>query len=643
MKISPDLYCNECFPYCVECNDSICVNCQDGYHLNSRQLCVSQCGDGILAYDEQCEFNDTDCFGCKIQQPQNCKNFHETCLICQYGYYFDYVKNDCYSVCGDKLVASNEECDDGNEFYYDGCNKCKYQCQLECLDCHFGKCVLCEASLILNQSNSSCEELKVCQIQKGLYYESFTNNCISICGDGMVAGKEECDDGNSVSNDGCYQCNYQCDNNCSNCQKGVCYDCILGFHLNQQKCQSVCGDGIKNGNEECDDQNNIPRDGCTQCKIDPKYQCQEDNDNLSFCYKFQDNCEQGVYNQQALLQCQICDSGYFLKDNSCNQCSQKCKQCENTPNNCLQCVTQDCRICDNQAGFYQNQQLKQCITQCGDNIIAGIEQCDDGNNIDMDGCNSKCQIEKDFLCKQGVCIGPQKKRIDCAYKNSTTSNDIDLIFEELEFEGVCEKLNITIDEFQSIEFNYSVFKKSEIQKNKAGCEIRFEFFKTILQSNLIHLYVPVFEVSNRILVEEIREFVIIPRKKDYYNSQQQSQAKMVVSASTKFTFLLQLIGPLTIILGGFNFFWTILDILTWINNFYFLNVDYPLNVKMFFNQLKWGDLFNLPDFISLNQPDDAYYFEASPKFIEKEVNPLFLNNIELFIAMILFLFMMEFL
>ena len=27
-----------------------------------------------------------------------------------------------------------------------------------------------------------------------------------------------------------------------------------------------------------------------------------------------------------------------------------------------------------------------CVTQCGDNIKAGTESCDDGNTIDGDGC-----------------------------------------------------------------------------------------------------------------------------------------------------------------------------------------------------------------------------------------------------------------
>lgn len=41
------------------------------------------------------------------------------------------------------------------------------------------------------------------------------------------------------------------------------------------KCVSVCGDGIKAGNEECDDLNNNNGDGCSSlCTIEEGYSCQ---------------------------------------------------------------------------------------------------------------------------------------------------------------------------------------------------------------------------------------------------------------------------------------------------------------------------------------------------------------------------------
>lgn len=34
-----------------------------------------------------------------------------------------------------------------------------------------------------------------------------------------------------------------------------------------------CGDGFRVQNEECDDGNAVPDDGCTACIVDPEYRC----------------------------------------------------------------------------------------------------------------------------------------------------------------------------------------------------------------------------------------------------------------------------------------------------------------------------------------------------------------------------------
>ncbi|NUN15234.1 MAG: lamin tail domain-containing protein [Myxococcales bacterium] len=59
-----------------------------------------------------------------------------------------------------------------------------------------------------------------------------------VCGDGNVEGDEECDDNNDISGDGCEP------------------DCTLTPVV------TVCGDGKIEGDEECDDNNDIPGDGC---------------------------------------------------------------------------------------------------------------------------------------------------------------------------------------------------------------------------------------------------------------------------------------------------------------------------------------------------------------------------------------------
>ena len=90
-----------------------------------------------------------------------------------------------------------------------------------------------------------------------------------------------------------------------------------------------------------------------------------------------------------------------------------------------------------------------------------------------------------------------------------------------------------------------------------------------------------------------------------------------------------LIGPLSIFLGGFEFFLNLLDILSWINNLYFINVYFPLNVQIIFQNSLWSDISIIPSntFPSFNKPSDSYYRESPPHFMEKGSDPLFINNI----------------
>jgi fibro-slime domain-containing protein len=45
-----------------------------------------------------------------------------------------------------------------------------------------------------------------------------------------------------------------------------------------------------------------------------------------------------------------------------------------------------------------------CRPVCGDGATLGGEQCDDGNNVDGDGCNSRCQLEAGYVCNvSGLC------------------------------------------------------------------------------------------------------------------------------------------------------------------------------------------------------------------------------------------------
>jgi cysteine-rich repeat protein len=44
-----------------------------------------------------------------------------------------------------------------------------------------------------------------------------------------------------------------------------------------------------------------------------------------------------------------------------------------------------------------------CIPLCGDRVLMGTENCDDGNALDGDGCSSFCLTETGWDCSSGIC------------------------------------------------------------------------------------------------------------------------------------------------------------------------------------------------------------------------------------------------
>ena len=86
-------------------------------------VCTSECGDGVLAYDEQCDDgNSIDFDGCS-----------STCQL-EEGYEcaLDACETSvCVEVCGDGVRTSSEACDDGNRRSGDGCSQ---SCIVEIMD-----------------------------------------------------------------------------------------------------------------------------------------------------------------------------------------------------------------------------------------------------------------------------------------------------------------------------------------------------------------------------------------------------------------------------------------------------------------------------------------------------------------------------
>jgi len=129
----------------------------------------------------------------------------------------------------------------------------------------------------------------------------------------------------------------------------------------------LCGDGIRERSEQCDDGNTISGDGCSRsCQIEANYECPKENEpckNLAVCGN-------GI-----LTSDETCDDG---NTNDKDGCSKDCQAIE--------------------SGYICPVPGKKCIPNCGDKQMIGSETCDDGNTADGDGCSSTCQIEPGFAC-----------------------------------------------------------------------------------------------------------------------------------------------------------------------------------------------------------------------------------------------------
>jgi len=263
---------------------------------------------------------------------------------------------------------------------------------------------------------------------------------VTTCGDGIVEGSEQCDDGNNVNTDGCL-------NNCmtARCGDGVVQSeveqCDDGNADNSDACLDTCvaarcGDGfVELGVEQCDDGNNSNTDACLNTCAAARCgdgfvefgveQCDDGNNSnndacLSTCAAA--NCGDGFVE----LGVEQCDDGNTSNTDGClNTCVvalcgdgfvelgvEQCDDGNNSNNDaCLNtCAAASCgdgfvelgvEQCDDANSSNTDGCLNTCVVAlCGDGFVdAGVEQCDDGNTNNNDGCRNDCTTP---ACGDGI-------------------------------------------------------------------------------------------------------------------------------------------------------------------------------------------------------------------------------------------------
>jgi cysteine-rich repeat protein len=99
--------CATCMANCLNCTSgTTCLQCSP-YYVFSVSACVPNCS------------NITYCTTCTV-------SFGIVCSACSTGY--SLVNNVCQEVCGDSMMVTPEQCDDGNTDPNDGCSS---TCQIE--------------------------------------------------------------------------------------------------------------------------------------------------------------------------------------------------------------------------------------------------------------------------------------------------------------------------------------------------------------------------------------------------------------------------------------------------------------------------------------------------------------------------------
>ena len=100
-----------------------------------------------------------------------------------------------------------------------------------------------------------------CVSEPGFVCAGAPSVCTPICGDGNLRGAEECDDGDFDSGDGCS----------AGCVEEPGFSCTAA---SPSVCSTVCGDGLQRGVEQCDDANDDAGDGCAaNCTVEDGFIC----------------------------------------------------------------------------------------------------------------------------------------------------------------------------------------------------------------------------------------------------------------------------------------------------------------------------------------------------------------------------------
>ena len=384
-----------------------------GFLSMGISTCASICGDSIVAGNEECDVGNVSSDVAEMLGCVACKKAPK---------------------CGNGILEEGEVCDSGYLCTGDYASVCTYDSTLEAKGCE-RDCTnpYCGNGVLNTDKGEECDSKLTYEGQHCLSTCKF-----SVCGDGFVDDTmgEECDLG--TDNGPNTSCMVTC--KAPFCGDGIVTEsfgeiCDLGAGNNgkygengQPGCSldctyelPYCGDGTiqeLNG-EECDDginNSDSAYGGCTtKCK--KGWYCGDgDVNGLEECDDGTNNGAYGGCNADCTLApyCgdgnvdtgEACDNGAANGDNIYNGCSASCQ----LNGYCGDGVVNGPEACDDGVndGSYGGC-AKNCLSKgpyCGDGKVNGTETCDDGvNDGSYGGCNADCT--KADYCGDGIVNGSE--------------------------------------------------------------------------------------------------------------------------------------------------------------------------------------------------------------------------------------------
>ncbi|CAD8162503.1 unnamed protein product [Paramecium octaurelia] len=574
------------------------------------------------------------------------------------------------TICGDKVVDLQEECDDGNSFPFDGCFGCMFSCVDGCSVCQDMICLGCLQGWTYLEYEFRCEK----QVNQEFSCNNYSIQCIDHCLQFNSGISQVCEDNYQLENNYCLQvdkmnlCQAQCqicidnicykcypgqililgncqdicgdqispytleecvcDLNCEECINNICYSCKSNLKLLDNECIGTCGDLVVQESEDCDDGNDIEFDGCFYCRYSCPIGCIncEKGKCLDLClpgFYFMNKVCSPICGDSIIAGNEQCEDNNTQEYDGCYLCKFSC------PLNCYECIDGTCFNCNIGFQLIENQ----CSNVCGDGLLSVEEQCDDGNQDSGDGCTKTCQVEIDWICDQGkYCTFVKYPQLMCGFieqKNQYQYVRIkfsqgvqllsDIVFQdaiELSIIDLNETdYNITIIEVQSAQYQVILDVEYILQIEIFTNQLQYPILTVKLNEQL-------YNDNLAPLVNTVDYFQL---KQPNYITGQQVKIAQTVQLVSKVSFLsIYALSIILIILGNALSFWGILDALQQQSYLKFINVLYPQTLIIYFQSTEMISMQSLLDsFTNLSQKASLLsfpYIESYEKFLFYQVN-----------------------